>query len=73
MLLNTSFIQAINQKFVERINNKVSMTCIMERCNRVIRQIWLESSLKTSNFFLHERIDMTGKPMFVCLTYSASF
>jgi len=49
------------------------MTCLMERCNRVIRQIWLERSLKTSIFFQHERTDMTGKPMFVCSIYSASF
>ena len=30
------------------------MTCLMKRCNRMIRQIWLECSLKTSIFFQHE-------------------
>ena len=74
MLVTASFIQAINQKFVELINNKVSVTCLMERCKRLIRQIWLECSLKTSIVFSqHERLDMTGKPMFVCPMHSVNF
>lgn len=44
----------------------------MEHCNKVKRQVWLQRSLKPSNFVQPERMEFTGTPLCMCPTYNGS-